>query len=141
MSELARKNGWHGFDSIGDKVPGGYEYLCDGMPTSFGCGETLTITRKLARVGQKRSGWLVMYGAEENDRDDVDVVLTFCPECAKVVRAQQEKRRAEKQQQREALVENARAENEARFARDITRLLEDARANRTTRTEGENNHA
>lgn len=89
MSELARANGWYGFDSIGEKVPGGVEYYCDGMPTMFGCGESLTITRKLARVGEKKSGWLVMYGTDEDGTDDVDVVLTFCPECTKVVREQQ----------------------------------------------------
>lgn len=88
MSELARKNGWHGFDSIGKKVPGGVEYYCDGMPALFGCGESMTITRKLARVGAKKSGWLVMYGRDEDGTDDIDVVLTFCPDCAAVVRAQ-----------------------------------------------------
>lgn len=112
MSALARRNGWRGFD-IGQRVEkgefghgperGGWLYKCDGMPTLLGCGAEVTVPRKWTRVGLKRgSGWLVTYGLEpetldtdirDRDRwhDDPDVVLTFCPRCAKVV-AEQEKR-------------------------------------------------
>lgn len=87
MSELARANGWRGFDGIGAKVPGGYQYDCDGMPTMMGCGESIVITRKLARTGLKKSGWLVCYGTDDDGSDDLDVVLTFGPSCAAVVAA------------------------------------------------------
>lgn len=103
-------NGWHGFDSIGERVErggfghppkiSGWLYRCDGMPTLRGCGEELIVSRRLARVGKKKSGWLVCYGLEPNTpsapisdrsqwREDHDVVLTFCPSCAEVVEGQQ----------------------------------------------------
>lgn len=99
MSGLARANGWHGFDDIGEKVErgqfgapparGGWLYRCDGMPSQMGCGEELVVTRRLTRVGVKAgSGWLVCYG--EGDKPgtvDRDVVLTFCPSCRAHVEA------------------------------------------------------
>lgn len=105
MSEEARRNGWHGFDNIGEKVErggfghgperGGWLYRCDGMPTLRGCPAEWIVTRRLTRVGTKSTGWLVTYGkcfpdetADDNHGNDLDVVLTFCPECAAVVRAQ-----------------------------------------------------
>lgn len=93
VSALARKNGWRGFDSIGERVPGGYQYDCDGMPTPMGCGGQVTVPRKWARVGVKSSGWLVCYGLDEDGGDDgkghdLDVVLTFCSSCRKVVEGQ-----------------------------------------------------
>lgn len=87
MSTPARQNGWRGFDGIGEKAEGGWLYRCDGMPSMFGCGEQKTVTRRLARVGTKASGWLVTYGEDENG-EDRDVVLTFCPSCAAVVKEQ-----------------------------------------------------
>lgn len=95
MSALARENGWRGFDGIGEKVDGGWLYRCDGMPTAMGCGDQTITTRRLARVGTKSSGWLVEYGLDDPDEPgddgkghDTDVVLTFCPKCAAVVRQQ-----------------------------------------------------
>lgn len=91
MSDLARKNGWRGFDGIGEKVDGGWLYRCDGMPRVFGCGQDVVITRKYARVGTKSTGWLVTYGLNDDGSDDLDVVLTFCPSCAAVVKEQEAK--------------------------------------------------
>lgn len=89
MSALARSNGWRGFDGIGRKVDGGWEFDCDGMPTMMGCGASTIVTRRWVRVGTKSTGWLVCYGKDEDHRtDDADVVLTFCPECAAIVREQ-----------------------------------------------------
>lgn len=89
MTELARANGWRGFDGIGKRTEGGWLYSCDGMPTPMGCGATVVMTRRFARVGKKqRSGWLVCYGIDIDDTEgDKDVVLTFCPKCAAVVEA------------------------------------------------------
>lgn len=71
MSGVARANGWRGFDGIGERVG----------------------RRRFARVGEKKSGWLVCYGTDDGPGDDgkgndVDVVLTFCPSCAAVVKEQ-----------------------------------------------------
>lgn len=90
MSALARANGWRGFDGIGERVPGGYEYQCDGMPTLMGCPQSITITRRWTTVGAKKSRWLVCYGLDD-DGPDTDVVLTFCPTCAAVVNAHQQR--------------------------------------------------
>lgn len=90
MTAPAREYGWRGFDDLGAKVRGGHEYTCDGMPTPGGCGESMVTTRKLTRVGVKKSGWLVCYGLDEDGAPDLDVVLTFCPECAKIVESQME---------------------------------------------------
>lgn len=86
----AYENGWRGFESAGSvaRVPGGYEYYCDGMPSMMGCGETVVVTRKWAKVGLKKSGWLVCYGVDDEGRDEPDVVLAFGPSCAQVVRSQ-----------------------------------------------------
>jgi hypothetical protein len=37
----AYENGWRGFDTAGSvqRVDGGYEYTCDGMPHPMGCGQ------------------------------------------------------------------------------------------------------
>ena len=75
MSALARENGWRGFEGIGERVDGGYEYRCDGMPSYFGCPESVVVTRRFARVGVKKTGWLVCFGIEDNDTPDTDVVL------------------------------------------------------------------
>lgn len=110
MSATARANGWSGFEGIGEKVErggfghpperGGWLYRCDGMPSLRGCGAELIVSRRLSRVGKKKSGWLVIYGLEPKPgteglfddpdqwEEDHDVVLTFCPDCAKVVEAQ-----------------------------------------------------
>lgn len=109
MSALARRNGWRGFDGIGEKVErgefghgpqrGGWQYYCDGMPGPMGCGESIVVPRRWARVGAKSTGWLVIYGLEAIDPkkpyddlgnlyEDHDVVLTYCPSCAAVVREQ-----------------------------------------------------
>lgn len=97
MTTLARTNGWRGFENAGavERVDGGYEYACDGMPSMFGCGERITVSRKWSRVGAKKSGWLVMYGqcfpdekADDEHGNDLDVVLTFCPTCAATVKEQ-----------------------------------------------------
>lgn len=89
MSAEARANGWRGFDGIGQKVEGGHLYVCDGMPTPRGCGADLLITRRLARIGKKSSGWLVCYGLNDDGSSDKDVVLTFCPRCTVVVESHQ----------------------------------------------------
>lgn len=102
MTTLAQDNGWRGFDSAGTKVPGGWQYDCDGMPTLRGCGAQVKVTRQWTRTGTKKSGWVVMYGLEPDTDDapfddpsqwhaDHDVVLTFCPRCAEVVRGQEKK--------------------------------------------------
>src|SRR5690606_22553684 len=57
MSDLARANGWRGFDNIAERVDGGWRYRCDGMPTLRGCGAEVTVTRRLTRVGLKSTGW------------------------------------------------------------------------------------
>lgn len=95
MTALARRNGWRGFDNIGERVAGGYEYACDGMPRLNGCGERVIVPRRWAKVGAKKSGWVVMYGqcfpdeaADDEHGNDLDVVLTFCPSCAEVVAQQ-----------------------------------------------------
>lgn len=87
MSEMARANGWRGFEGIGERVKGGYEYRCDGMPSLAGCGEDVTVPRSWTRTGVKKSRWLVCYGLEDDGTADLDVVLTFCPKCAAVVLA------------------------------------------------------
>ena len=87
MSAEARANGWRGFDGLGQRTEGGYSYFCDGMPTQMGCGNCLVVTRRLARVGKKSSGWLVCYGQDFDGTKDTDVVLTFCPRCTAVVEA------------------------------------------------------
>ena len=96
MSAEARRNGWNGFHNIGDRVDGGYLYRCDGMPSLMGCGEEVVVSRKFARVGTKKSGWLVCYGitfpgevSDDGKGNDLDVVLTFGPKCAAVVRQQE----------------------------------------------------
>lgn len=91
MSELARINGWTGFDGIGNKVPGGWEFDCDGMSSLMGCPEDVTVSRRWTTVGTKKSGWLVTYGLDDGGADDLDVVLTFGPQCAAVVRAQRDR--------------------------------------------------
>lgn len=97
MTALARRNGWRGFDNAGavERVDGGYEYVCDGMPSLMGCGSRVTVSRKWSKVGVKKSGWLVTYGqcfpdeiADDKHGNDLDVVLTFCPSCAAVVKQQ-----------------------------------------------------
>lgn len=88
MSELAQKNGWRGFEGIGERTEGGYEYRCDGMPSPVGCGEAIVVTRRFARTGIKKTGWLVCYGEDEDGSADTDVVLTFCPRCTQVVLTQ-----------------------------------------------------
>lgn len=99
MTAQARANGWDGFNNIGERVDGGWEYRCDGMPSLMGCGNTVTVTRKLTRTGTKKTGWLVTYGlcgddeqADDQHGHDLDVVLTFCPSCAHVVREQENAR-------------------------------------------------
>lgn len=93
MSELARRNGWRAFDNAGavERVEGGWEYACDGMPSLFGCPSRVTVQRKWTTAGIKSSGWLVCYGLDENGGDDgeghdLDVVLVFCPRCREVVK-------------------------------------------------------
>lgn len=100
MSGLARANGWRGFESAGEKVPGGWLYRCDGMPTMMGCAEEVVVTRRWSRVGTKSTGWLVCYGKDDPGQpgddgkgNDTDVVLTFGPRCAEVVREQERQAR------------------------------------------------
>lgn len=86
MSAIARANGWQGFNGLGEPVHGGYLYRCDGMPSQFGCGGEIVVTRPWTRVGAKKgSGWLVCYGQDFDGTLDTDVVLTFCPSCAAIV--------------------------------------------------------
>jgi len=106
VSLEARTNGWRGFEGIGEKVEGGWLYRCDGMPSERGCGSEVVISVRYRRVGWKSTGWLVTYGREprpefernarldtpEHWRDDRDVVLTFCPSCAAVVKEQEQRR-------------------------------------------------
>lgn len=102
MSALARRNGWRGFDGIGERVErggyghgpkqGGWLYRCDGMPSLSGCGGEIIVPRRWARVGVKGGDWLVCYGLDDDGGDDgkghdLDVVLTFCPACRLVVEA------------------------------------------------------
>lgn len=111
MTALARGNGWRGFDGVGEKVErggfghppdkSGWLYPCDGMPRLMGCGEEMIVTRRLSRVGEKSTGWLVTYGqcfpdetADDKHGNDLDVVLTFCPSCAEVVKRQDATREA-----------------------------------------------
>ncbi len=89
MSAEARANGWRGFTDLGRRAPGGYAYGCDGMPTLSGCGEELVTRRPLARVGTKGTGWYVCFGTDAKGTEDRDVVLTFCPRCAAIVKAQE----------------------------------------------------
>lgn len=114
MSALARANGWRGFDGVGDRVVRdpqwdgpdvvtGWRYRCDGLPTLFGCGNEVVVRRRWTTVGPKKDGWLVCYGLEPKTldtrfddpngwMDDEDVVLTFCPRCAAVVKKQSAER-------------------------------------------------
>lgn len=102
MSAEARRNGWTGFD-IGDRVEGGWLYRCDGMPYPGGCSEQVMVSRRWSKVGKKKSGWLVCYGLEAKDGskpysdpdnlyEDHDIVLTFGPQCAPIVEAQDKAR-------------------------------------------------
>ena len=111
MTAAARRNGWRGFENAGavEQVDGGYEYVCDGMPHPMGCGERVVVTRRWATVGTKKSGWLVCYGqcfpnetADDEHGNDLDVVLTFGPSCAAVVKEQDAKRRQAATQESEA---------------------------------------
>lgn len=88
MSDVARANGWRGFDGIGERVEGGWLYRCDGMPTPMGCGGEIVVNRRWSRPGVKSTGWLVCYGSydpgapgDDGKGHDLDVVLTFCPPC------------------------------------------------------------
>lgn len=106
MSDQARANGWKGFDGLAERVEGGWLYRCDGMPRITGCGSEVVVTRRWARIGKKKSGWLVTYGLEpkpefgdrarfdapEQWEEDHDVVLTFCPSCTIIVEEQHAKR-------------------------------------------------
>jgi len=91
---------WNGFKGVGEKTDGGWLYRCDGMPTVMGCGAQVTITVPYARVGKKSTGWLVTYGLADPESttnadskgNDLDVVLVFCPSCAKVVEEQDKRR-------------------------------------------------
>ena len=94
MSALARRNGWRGFEGIGERVDGGWLYRCDGMPTPMGCGAEVVVPVRYARVGVKASGWLVCYGlddpgapGDDGKGNDLDVVLTFCQPCRAHVEA------------------------------------------------------
>ncbi len=96
MSALARANGWRGFDGLGERVKGGTAYCCDGEAHAMGCGDYVTVSRPWTKVGMKSSGWLVTYGrcddgdpGDDGKGNDTDVVLTFCPACAAVIRAQE----------------------------------------------------
>lgn len=101
MSALAQRSGWRGFPGIGERVPGGWQYTCDGMPTLMGCGAQVTVPRRWSTVGVKRaSGWLVCYGlddpgapGDDGKGHDLDVVLTYCPRCRAVVEEQDRTRR------------------------------------------------
>lgn len=101
MSAEARANGWCGFD-VAERVHGGYQYDCDGLPTPMGCGGQIVVPRKWTRPGvKKKSGWLVTFGLEpkrgslgrvdvpEDWESDEDVVLTYCPRCREVVEQQE----------------------------------------------------
>lgn len=103
MTAIARANGWKGFEDLGERVEGGWLYRCDGLPTYMGCSAEVVVPRRWSRVGLKtKSGWLVTYGycdpndpddpADDKDGNDLDVVLTYCPRCAKIV-LEQDKRR------------------------------------------------
>ena len=114
MSALARQNGWRGFDDLGQRVErggfghepktGGWMYSCDGMPWITGCGQTVIVPRRWTRVGIKKSGWMVCYGLESKPgtrgelddpsqwEEDHDIVLTFCPRCAVIVKQQDAER-------------------------------------------------
>lgn len=82
MSAIARANGWRGFDTAGsvERVDGGWEYACDGLPSPMGCGSRVVVQRKWTTTGRKKDGWLVVYGLDGPD-DDPDVVLAFCASC------------------------------------------------------------
>lgn len=88
MSDLARANGWRGFDELARRVQGGWEYRCDGMPQPTGCPASVVVTRQWSAIGVKKSGWLVCFGEDDGPGTfDLDVVLTFCPSCRLVVEA------------------------------------------------------
>jgi len=67
------------------KVPGGWLYRCDGMPTMRGCGEETIVSRKYLRTGLKSTGWLVCNGQNDDGSDDLEVALVFCPSCTLIV--------------------------------------------------------
>ena len=71
------------------KCPG-WETYCDGMPSYSGCGRNIEHARPYTRFGWKRkpSGWLLIYGADDDGTDDKRIVLAFCPSCAEVVEQQ-----------------------------------------------------
>ena len=103
MNQAARDNGWLGFDSLGERVHGGWLYRCDGQPTMMGCGAEKQTSRKLTRTGVKKDGWTVVYGKEPKEgteghvdkpdewEEDHDVVLIFCPSCTLIVAEQEAK--------------------------------------------------
>ncbi len=61
---------------------------CDGMPTMMGCGSEIVTSRPYTTPSAKPkpSGWIVMYGKNDDGSDDHRIVLAFCPSCAAVVR-------------------------------------------------------
>lgn len=79
MSALARRNGWRGFDGIGEKFDRGTEYRCEGAGFGADCEGTTFRTKPWTTVGKKRGGWVVLYGANDDSTDDHDVVLVLCP--------------------------------------------------------------
>lgn len=90
MSELARRNGWRGFDSLDpDEVDGGWEYQCEAIgpwgPSGCEPSGHVTVNRKWTTVGKKKNGFVVCYGVNDADDPgddgqghDLDVVLVLC---------------------------------------------------------------
>lgn len=70
------------------------ETQCDGMPTMMGCGQSITNSVPYKLPGKKKSGWLVIWGINDDGTEDKEMLLTFCPRCAVIVEEQEAKRKA-----------------------------------------------
>lgn len=78
MSATARRNGWRGFEGIGQKLDLGTEYTCEGAGFGADCEGSTFRTKPWTTVGKKHGGWVVLYGVDDDGTDDTDVVLVLC---------------------------------------------------------------
>ena len=88
MTNQIQVSDGHDFSDIATRVHGGYMYMCDGMPSLAGCGNDVVVPRMWSKTGTKSSGWLVIHAEDPDGTQHDDIVLTFCPSCAAVVREQ-----------------------------------------------------
>lgn len=81
MSTGTRNDGLAGFAGLALKIPGGWEYYCDGKIEGLSCPSTTRVPRTWNKTGLKTTGWLVM-SVRLRTSDPVKVkVYKLCPSC------------------------------------------------------------